>query len=142
MDSVVFDLCRGPGTVAQVVCSRSRAHTTQQKTAKKENKKKTCFLHVNSLKTGTMLPLLALLLAATLSEEPTLLDAFRAFAECEGDEALRLLQDRLSFFHQTPTEEHVRSLPQHAARNEQEQVSYAICVCDVDPDDNASVYLE
>jgi hypothetical protein len=25
MDSVVFDLCRGPGTVAQVVCSRSRA---------------------------------------------------------------------------------------------------------------------
>jgi hypothetical protein len=25
MDSVVIDLCRGPGTVAQVVCSRSRA---------------------------------------------------------------------------------------------------------------------
>jgi hypothetical protein len=25
MDSLVFDLCRGPGTVAQVVCSRSRA---------------------------------------------------------------------------------------------------------------------
>jgi hypothetical protein len=25
IDSVVFDLCRGPGTVAQVVCSRSRA---------------------------------------------------------------------------------------------------------------------
>jgi hypothetical protein len=25
MDSVVFDQCRGPGTVAQVVCSRSRA---------------------------------------------------------------------------------------------------------------------
>jgi hypothetical protein len=25
MDSVVFDLCRGPGTVAQVVCSRSSA---------------------------------------------------------------------------------------------------------------------
>jgi hypothetical protein len=32
MDSVMFDLCRGPGTVTQVVCSRSlaRAHTTQK----------------------------------------------------------------------------------------------------------------
>jgi hypothetical protein len=25
LDSVVFDLCRGPGTIAQVLCSRSRA---------------------------------------------------------------------------------------------------------------------
>jgi hypothetical protein len=40
LDSVVFDLCRGPGTVTQVLCSRSRASiersSEQQKKRKKE----------------------------------------------------------------------------------------------------------
>jgi hypothetical protein len=58
---------------------------------------------------------------AEMHGQLTLFDTFRAFAECEGEEALRLLHDRLSFFHQAPTEEHVRQLPEHAARNEQEQ---------------------
>lgn len=77
-----------------------------------------------------MFPLLSMLFALWLSEvrgQLTLLDAFRAFAECEGEEALRLLQDRLSFFHHSPTEELVRQVPEHAARNEQEQV-VPICV--------------
>jgi hypothetical protein len=44
MDSVVFDLRRGPGTVAQVVCSRSRAsiehrmHLSTRQTPPQTNK--------------------------------------------------------------------------------------------------------
>ena len=49
-----------------------------------------------------------LLLAAALAAEDdgkqTLLDSFRAFAECEGESARHLLSQRLSFFERTPTE--------------------------------------
>jgi hypothetical protein len=37
MDSVVFDLCRGLGSVAQVVCSRSRARI--ERSSKRQEKK-------------------------------------------------------------------------------------------------------
>jgi hypothetical protein len=37
MDSVVFDLCRGPDTVAQVVCSRSRASIERSREWQKIN---------------------------------------------------------------------------------------------------------
>lgn len=76
-------------------------------------------------KTGRiMVPPHWLLLASALTEysQPTLLDAFRAFAECEGESARHLLSQRLSFFEQATTEAEVRALPQHVARNEQEQV--------------------
>jgi hypothetical protein len=50
MDSVVFDLCRGPGTVAQVVCSRSRARI--QRSSTRPKKKAPC----NDLAVGRLAP--------------------------------------------------------------------------------------
>jgi hypothetical protein len=38
MDSVVFDLCRGPGTVAQVACSRLRASIERSSANGKKNR--------------------------------------------------------------------------------------------------------
>jgi hypothetical protein len=46
MDSVVFDLCRGPDTVAQVVCSRSR--TRIERSSKRPKKEKEAPLDVES----------------------------------------------------------------------------------------------
>ena len=69
--------------------------------------------------------LLALLAAGAHGGEQSdysLLDAFRAFADCEAEPARELLADRLSFFHAAPSEQQVRELPEHVARNEQEQV--------------------
>ena len=60
--------------------------------------------------------------SSTPEAEPTLLEAFSEFASCEGAEAAALLAARRDFFHAYPTETAVRALPQHVARNEQEQL--------------------
>ena len=60
-----------------------------------------------------------------LALEPTTLEAaFHSFSHCTSEKTRLRLEKRLSFFHSAKlrSEEEVKKLPEHEARNEQEQV--------------------